>query len=119
MDTSETYIKMCDCPEIQALRPVGNEWEAGDFYHWVGEWNNCYFTTVARDSGVKTGAKEDEGWTEECKAFSDEAVLTGISHYITMGYDKKEAVNNFIASNELDKKYYEPLINEVLDRYNY
>ncbi len=77
------------------------------------------FTTVARDSGVKTGAKEDESWTEECKAFSDEAVLTGISHYTTMGYDRKEAVNNFIASNELDKKHYTPLINEVLDRYNY
>lgn len=77
------------------------------------------FTTIARDSGVKTGSKESAEGTDECKVFSDEAILTGISHYVTMGYATKEAVNNFIASNNLDKKYYEPLINEVLGRYNY
>ena len=32
MDTSEQYIKMCDCPEIQGLRPVGDEWQEGDYY---------------------------------------------------------------------------------------
>ena len=28
MDTSETYIKQCDCPEIQE----GHEWNDGDFF---------------------------------------------------------------------------------------
>ena len=37
MDTSETYIKMSDCPEIQSLRTV-DTWEYGDAY-----------TTVFRD----------------------------------------------------------------------
>ncbi len=32
MDTSETYIKMCDCPEIQ-----GRIWETGDVYAFAGE----------------------------------------------------------------------------------
>jgi len=26
MDTSETYIKMCDCPEIQGLRPFRDDY---------------------------------------------------------------------------------------------
>ena len=30
MDTSETYIKMCDCPEIQGQR-LAVEWEQGDW----------------------------------------------------------------------------------------
>lgn len=38
MDTSETYIKMCDCEEIQELRPHKNypKYEDGDvlFAHW-------------------------------------------------------------------------------------
>lgn len=36
MDTSETYIKMCDCPEIQDLRDR-DSWQEGD---WV--WDNRY-----------------------------------------------------------------------------
>jgi len=32
MDTSETYIKMCDCPEIQD----GHEWENGEYYYFHG-----------------------------------------------------------------------------------
>ncbi len=36
MDTSETYIKMCDCPEIQDLRHR-DSWQEGD---WV--WDNRY-----------------------------------------------------------------------------
>ena len=76
------------------------------------------FTAIAQESGVKTAAKEADDSLEDCKVFSDEAILTGISHYSTMGYTIKEAVNNFIESYELDKKHYEPLINEVLDRYN-
>ncbi len=31
MDTSETYIRMSDCPEIQGLRGKG-EWEVGDWF---------------------------------------------------------------------------------------
>ena len=35
MDTSEGYIKMCDCPEIQGQRPKGQGWrnwgDDGDF----------------------------------------------------------------------------------------
>ena len=31
MDKSELYIKMCDCPEIQALRPMNERWELGDY----------------------------------------------------------------------------------------
>jgi len=76
------------------------------------------FTAIAQESGVRTAAqdcKEEENY----KVFSDEAVLTGISHYSTMGYDTKEAVKNFIESNQLDSTYYTPLINEVLARYNY
>ncbi len=30
MDTTETYIKMCDCKEIQE----GHKWEDGDFWVW-------------------------------------------------------------------------------------
>ncbi len=30
MDTTEVYIKMCDCPEIQVLRDIGS-WQNGDF----------------------------------------------------------------------------------------
>ncbi len=26
MDTSETYIKMCDCPEIQLQIPISRDW---------------------------------------------------------------------------------------------
>ncbi len=26
MDTSETYIKMCDCPEIQGQIPISRAW---------------------------------------------------------------------------------------------
>ena len=76
------------------------------------------FTAIAQESGVRTAAqdcKEEENF----KVFSDEAVLTGIAHYSTMGYDTKEAVKNFIESNQLDSKHYMPLINEVLARYNY
>ncbi|KKM71280.1 hypothetical protein LCGC14_1432190 [marine sediment metagenome] len=36
MDTSETYIKMCDCPEIQENRPE----HGGDFFHEHG-WFDC------------------------------------------------------------------------------
>jgi hypothetical protein len=33
MDTSETYILQCQkATEIQAMRPVGQDFEAGDFY---------------------------------------------------------------------------------------
>ena len=77
------------------------------------------FTSVAQESGVKTATKDDNEETKNSKVFSDEAVLTGISHYSTMGYDTKEAVKNFIESNQLDSKHYTPLINEVLARYNY
>ena len=45
------------------------------------------FTSVAKESGVKTAAKDVEEEVENFKVFSDEAVLTGISHYSTMGYD--------------------------------
>ncbi len=38
MDTTETYIKMADCPEIQGLRPLASylKYEDGDilFAHW-------------------------------------------------------------------------------------
>ncbi len=34
MDTSETYIKMSDCEEIQALRPDDVIWQEGDYYCW-------------------------------------------------------------------------------------
>ena len=80
------------------------------------------FTSIASDSGIRTAGNHTAGEASDdvcSKVFSDEAVLTGISHYINMGYDKKEAVNNFIISNTLDKTHYTPLINEVLDRYNY
>ena len=77
------------------------------------------FTAIAQESGVRTAAQDCKEEIENFKVFSDEAVLTGISHYSTMGYDTKEAVKNFIDSNQLDSKYYTPLINEVLARYNY
>ena len=76
------------------------------------------FTAIAQESGVRTAAKDCKE-EENYKVFSDEAVLTGISHYSTMGYDTKEAIKNFIESNQLDSKHYTPLINEVLARYNY
>ena len=41
MDTSETYIKMCDCPEIQEQRPRGNLYFEGDYAarrDHAGEW---------------------------------------------------------------------------------
>ena len=76
------------------------------------------FTSIAQESGVRTAAQDCKE-EENSKVFSDEAVLTGIAHYSTMGYDTKEAVKNFIESNQLDSKHYTPLINEVLARYNY
>ena len=36
MDTSKTYIEMCDCPEIQENRPE----HGGDFFHEHG-WFDC------------------------------------------------------------------------------
>ncbi len=36
MDTSETYIKMCDCPEIQSLRPFKASDIIGDYYNSWG-----------------------------------------------------------------------------------
>ena len=40
MDTSETYIKMCDCPEIQEIRENKDSWVDGDYsairvHDWV------------------------------------------------------------------------------------
>ncbi len=36
MDTSETYIKMCDCPEIQEQRPVAEDRVGSTYYGWYG-----------------------------------------------------------------------------------
>lgn len=33
MDTSEEYLKMVDCPEIQE----GHQWERGDFMEWADD----------------------------------------------------------------------------------
>ena len=77
------------------------------------------FTAIAQESGVRTAAQDCKEEVENFKVFSDEAVLTGIAHYSTMGYDTKGAVKNFIESNQLDSKHYTPLINETLKKYNY
>ena len=34
MDTSETYVKMCDCPEIQKQKPEGSQ---GEFIYCEGK----------------------------------------------------------------------------------
>ncbi len=44
MDTSETYIKMCDCEEIQGLRPPFTE------HHWLG---NVYCGLLSVESRYK------------------------------------------------------------------
>ena len=57
MDTSEQYIKMCDCPEIQdifAARPKAcyGKWIPGDFFY---RWD-------AKESGVYEKVADDEGY---------------------------------------------------------
>lgn len=71
------------------------------------------FKAAAESTGLKVAEMERTN-----KVFSDEAVTTGISHYLTMGFTEKEAINNFIASYDLDKKEYEPAIKELLAKYN-
>ena len=41
MDTSETYIKMCEkAVEIQKQRLIGFDWQEGDWYHWWSDVND-------------------------------------------------------------------------------
>lgn len=53
---------------------------------------------------------------ESQKVFSDEAVYSGIKHYMNMGFSKKEAIDNFIESFNLDKSY-EARIKETIEKY--
>ena len=49
MDTSETYIKMCDCPEIQEQRVkveyIAKQMKQGDYY-----WTKCFQKVELADS---------------------------------------------------------------------
>lgn len=77
------------------------------------------FNSVLGDSDVRTAgiASEGSGIEESDKVFSDEAIITGISHYTNMGHDEKDAIKYFIDSNELDKKEYESRIKDILEKY--
>lgn len=44
MDTSETYIKMCDCPEIQDIA----KWEHGDWF-WPEPWGSALLLDRRRE----------------------------------------------------------------------
>ena len=59
MDTSETYIKMCNCLEIQELRREEKhkdtgKWQGGDFW-----------TTVFKDKRVFVVARCNDAWADE------------------------------------------------------
>ncbi len=54
MDKTETYVKMCDCPEIQDYRTLdliygGRYWAEGDYY-WLSEKVNDYYSLSSRPS---------------------------------------------------------------------
>lgn len=71
------------------------------------------FKNAAESNGLRVAEME-----RTQKVFSDEAVTTGIFHYKTMGFTEKEAIGNFIKSYDLDKKEYEPVIKDILAKYN-
>ena len=48
MDTTETYIKMCDCPEIQG----GPKWKQGDFFVWCEDYR---LNTLVRNWWIEKG----------------------------------------------------------------
>ena len=59
MEASETYIKMCDCPEIQEFRREEKhkdtgKWQEGDFW-----------TTVFREQKVFIVARLNDAWADE------------------------------------------------------
>ena len=61
MDTSETYIKMCDCEEIQELR---REEKHKD----TGKWSDGDFWTTVFDSAgghVFVACKGNDAWADE------------------------------------------------------
>ncbi len=62
MDTSPEYVGMCaKAWEIQKLRPVGREWEEGDYYHHHSDWNKCYFEAIASsDNDWQTTVDRDQ-----------------------------------------------------------
>ena len=45
MDTSETYIKMCDCPEIQEA----HSWELGSFYYMPKDGECAIYSSECRE----------------------------------------------------------------------
>ncbi len=64
MDTSETYIKMCDNPYIQGQRQVGVNWQEGDYFCWKPP--SGLIVTLAYDcwcDSVSHAASRDEGDT--------------------------------------------------------
>ncbi|KKN57556.1 hypothetical protein LCGC14_0561020 [marine sediment metagenome] len=68
MDTSEQYIKMCNCPEIQgifAARPevyYGN-WIPGDFfYRWDTKENGVYEKAADEEGYYYNGKLDNATW---------------------------------------------------------
>jgi len=83
MDTSETYIKMCDCEEIQGLRPVKYDWLDNLYYgRTILQPDHAPFLFGSSDDKLDTMdsiwlPRQDQlqemvgqGW-EGCKCFDD------------------------------------------------
>jgi hypothetical protein len=84
MDTSETYIKMCDCPEIQDLRPVGEEYIDGDWYK-MGD----HYTRDLKPGFEILEVTKDPDWFENDKYFESARTITFEPMVVerTTGYD--------------------------------
>ena len=56
MDTSETYIKMCDCAEIQKLRKGNEDLEIGDYVQ-VRDFYQPFFIAIIDRKGMTFDSK--------------------------------------------------------------
>lgn len=97
--------------ELESLH-LSDELTYEQFYRAFGDWVEKEFPYLKEKLGAKLAAIE-----ESQKVFSDEAVYSGVKHYMNMGFTKKEAIDNFIESFNLDKSY-EIRIKETLEKYN-
>jgi len=60
MDTSEQYIKMCDCPEIRKeykrIHDIGDgrkTWDDKDFVKWDDKWDNRHMIWLPRQDQIQ------------------------------------------------------------------